>query len=130
MRRKILYAVGFVLAAHNASASNVSAPGGSRLLGDWARANGNVRIVIAPCGTKLCATNTYVRDPRDGQAVGDRLVMTLRPRSASVLRGKAYDVKRNMTYSMTLTIEGNRMRTHGCVLFGMICKTANWTRIP
>jgi uncharacterized protein (DUF2147 family) len=99
------------------------------LAGDWARDDGAARIAITQCGTQLCATNTWVRDSSGGEAVGDKLVMTLKRSSDSVWDGEARDQKRNLTLSMRISVsEGNKMITYGCVLFGVVCKTVNWTR--
>jgi uncharacterized protein (DUF2147 family) len=97
-------------------------------IGDWTRQDGGTRISIKPCGTDLCAVNTWVRDPDGGEMPGDRLVLTLSPRSATVLAGQAYDERRAMTYSMRILIGPGEMRTEGCFLFGILCKSAAWTR--
>jgi uncharacterized protein (DUF2147 family) len=95
--------------------------------GVWMRSDGNARVRIAPCGQKLCATNLWIRDTSKGENVGDRLVMTLKPVSDSTLEGSAYDAKRKLTYSMTLTVAGKRLTTRGCVIGGLICKNVYWT---
>ena len=99
------------------------------LSGNWARNDGATRMVIAPCGGAFCATNDWVKDPGGKEKVGDRLVLKLKPVSSSVFQGQAYDVRRQMTYKITLTLQGKAMRTSGCVLLGIICKNADWTRI-
>jgi uncharacterized protein (DUF2147 family) len=101
---------------------------GPNPIGAWTREDGGTRIQIEPCGTNLCAINTWVRDPQGSEKVGDTLVLTLVPASPSVLKGKAYDQRRQMTYSMTMTFDPEGMKTHGCVVFGLVCKTAEWTR--
>jgi uncharacterized protein (DUF2147 family) len=99
-------------------------------IGIWTRQDGGTRIQIAPCGSNLCAVNTWVRDPQGSEMVGDTLVLTLTPASPSVLKGRAYDQRRQMTYSMTITFDPAGMTTHGCVVFGLLCKTAEWAREP
>ena len=98
------------------------------LVGDWTRQDGGTRITIRPCGTELCAVNTWVRDPEGSEKRGDTLVLTLAPRSATVLAGQAYDERRAMTYSMRISVGPADMRTEGCFLFGILCRTAAWTR--
>ena len=95
--------------------------------GVWTRSDGNARVRIARCGQKLCATNVWIRDTSKGEEVGDKLVMSLKPVSDSVLKGTAYDSKRKMTYSMTLTVSGKRLTTRGCVVGGLICKDVGWS---
>ncbi len=92
------------------------------------RQDGGTRIRIRPCGSDPCAVNTWVRDPEAGEKPGDTLVLTLSPRSATVLAGQAYDERRAMTYSMRISIGPADMRTEGCFLFGILCKSAAWTR--
>jgi uncharacterized protein (DUF2147 family) len=100
------------------------------LMGNWAREDGNSRIEITQCGAKVCATNTWIKDVGGSESVGDRLVMTLKPHSASVLNGEAFDQKRDMTFSMRISIDpASRMVTSGCVLIGLLCKTETWIRI-
>lgn len=95
--------------------------------GVWLRDDGNARVRIAPCGQKLCATNLWIGDTSKGEDVGDKLVMTLKPNSASTLKGTAYDPKRKLTFSMTLRVERKGLMTRGCVAGGLICKNTSWT---
>jgi uncharacterized protein (DUF2147 family) len=114
-----------VLAAHD-----VTAAGRPDMVGHWARGDGNVRVDIEPCGTNICAVNSWVRDKSDGEAIGDKLVMMLKPRSDSVLDGHAFDQKRDRTYTMRVTMQlAGKMTTQGCILGGLACKSQNWTRI-
>ena len=104
------------------------AAGNTALAGNWARDDGQIRMVISPCGGNFCATNTFVKDPQGKEKVGDELILKLSPVSESVLQGQAYDVRRKMNYKMTITLQGANMHTSGCVLMGMICKAAGWTK--
>lgn len=104
-----------------------TADGMSTASGVWNRDDGNARVRIAPCGKSLCATNLWIRDTSKGEAVGDKLIMTVTPNSTTTLTGKAYDPKRNLTYSITLQVAGKRLKTKGCVVGGLICKDVFWT---
>jgi uncharacterized protein (DUF2147 family) len=95
--------------------------------GIWFRNDGNAKVKIAPCGEQLCATNLWIGDTRKGEEVGDKLIMTLRRQSETELVGKAYDPKRDRTYSMTLIVEQARLVTRGCILGGLLCKDVIWT---
>jgi uncharacterized protein (DUF2147 family) len=100
------------------------------VFGAWARVDGSARIKIEPCGAWICATNTWVQDTSNGEAIGDQLIMTLRPESVSVLSGEAFDEKRDKTYTISITLkQANQMTTRGCVLAGLICKSEGWTRL-
>lgn len=94
--------------------------------GTWLRDDGNARVRIAPCGGKICATNLWIGDTSKGEEAGDRLVMTLQPKSADTLAGTAYDAKRNRTYSITVQVSDKSLLTRGCILGGMLCKNVHW----
>lgn len=94
--------------------------------GVWLRDDGNARVRVAACGTKICATNLWIGDTSGGEEVGDRLVMSLKPDAAGKLTGTAYDEKRDRTYGMTMTVAKDKLVTRGCVLGGVLCKDVSW----
>lgn len=95
--------------------------------GDWLRDDGNARVRIAPCGAQLCATNLWIGDISKGEEAGDRLIMSLDRKSDTTLVGSAYDPKRDSTYSITITVGDNGLKTRGCVLLGLLCREVRWT---
>lgn len=99
------------------------------ITGIWNRGDGNARVSVARCGQAYCATNTWIRDPSSGEKVGHVLVMNVKPESDVVLTGTAYDPQRKLQLSASVSIDGDRMTTRGCVFAGMICKDMNWTRV-
>jgi uncharacterized protein (DUF2147 family) len=96
--------------------------------GVWNRGDGNAKVRIAPCGSNICATNVWIKDTSGGEAVGDKLVMTLKPKSADTLTGKAFDAKRALTYAIQLKVGGQKLVTRGCLVGGLVCKSVNWSR--
>jgi uncharacterized protein (DUF2147 family) len=104
------------------------AAAGDPLLGAWARGDGDARVVLVYVDGKLCAINTWIRDPRSGEKVGDRLYFDVSPAGAGVWSGAAYDPQRNMTFSVTLRLSGGQLVTEGSILGGLITRTARWTR--
>ncbi|MDE1895607.1 MAG: DUF2147 domain-containing protein [Rhodospirillales bacterium] len=126
--RRRIFLAGLILAVsgvHEHALASTPSP-----LGQWERADGGTKIDITKCGRDFCAVNIWVRDPNGAEKVGDRLEMALAPTaSPGILKGPAYDVRRKMHYRMTMTLAGGTMRTRGCVLFGVICKTAQWNRV-
>jgi uncharacterized protein (DUF2147 family) len=98
----------------------------AELDGTWLRDDGNARVRIAPCGEKICATNLWIGDTSKGEAVGDKLVMTLARHADGSFSGTAYDAKRDWSYSMTIKATAGALTTHGCVLGGLLCKDVNW----
>jgi uncharacterized protein (DUF2147 family) len=93
----ILAAIIAVMTTASASAS----PEG--VIGSWSRGDGNARVRIAPCGSALCATNTWIRDESGGEHVGDRLVMKVSGDGAS-LSGAAYDTQRKLSYNLEIKV--------------------------
>lgn len=125
MMKSILIA-GLVFAGTVAGAS--AAMAGPDPTGIWNRGDGNARVRVEPCGNDFCATNIWVKDTSKGEDVGDVLVMKVRPQSDTQMSGEAFDRKRDLTYAMNLQVQTDTMSTKGCVVAGMICQTATWTR--
>ena len=111
-------------------AGSAGAGSGPTITGDWTRNDGASRITVGPCGELLCAVNTWIRDPADGELVGDRLVLALQQRDAGALTGEAFDERRKLRYSLLISVNGNAMTTQGCLLSGIVCKTMRWIRVP
>jgi uncharacterized protein (DUF2147 family) len=110
-------------------AGSAGAGGGPTIIGDWSRNDGSSRINIGPCGQLLCAVNTWIRDPADGELVGDRLVLALQPRDPDALTGEAFDERRKLRYSLLISVKGNAMTTEGCLVSGVLCKSLRWIRV-
>ena len=111
-------------------AGSAGAGGGPTIVGDWSRNDGSSRINIGPCGNLLCAVNTWIRDPADGELVGDRLVLALQPRDPNALTGEAFNERRKLRYSLLISVNGNAMTTEGCLVNGVLCKSLRWIRVP
>jgi len=126
MMNRLAAAVGLIFCVPLCgSAFAASAPDPS---GTWNRGDGNAKVRIAPCGSHICATNVWIKDTSGGEAVGDKLVMTLKPKSADTLSGKAFDAKRALTYAIQLKVGGQKLVTRGCLVGGLVCKSVNWSR--
>ncbi|CEG09094.1 hypothetical protein BN961_02515 [Afipia felis] len=97
--------------------------------GVWLRDDGNARARIAPCGSKICATNLWIKDASKGEEVGDRLVMSLDRMSETKLAGTAYDPKRDRSYALTVIVDHNSLITRGCILRGLLCRNVNWEQV-
>jgi uncharacterized protein (DUF2147 family) len=107
------------------SASAGEAP----LFGEWARGDGKALVRFEPCGSAVCAVNTWIKPGTADEKVGDKLVLNVSPSGASVLTGEAFDPQRNMTLRMRMEVGAATMTTHGCVLGGLICKTMDFRRL-
>lgn len=97
--------------------------------GVWLRDDGNARVRIAPCGSKICATNLWIKDASKGEEIGDRLVMSLDRMSETKLAGTAYDPKRDRSYALTVIVGHNSLITRGCILRGLFCRNVNWEQV-
>ena len=115
-----------VCAAVLTAAAPTSAQQSADPTGVWLRDDGNARVQIAPCGNNFCAVNLWIGDTSKGEEAGDRLVMSLEAKSADTLAGRAYDSKRERTYSITLKVSSNSLVTRGCVLGGLLCRNVRW----
>lgn len=109
-----------------AGAIAASSAGAAELNGIWLRDDGNARVKIAPCGDKVCATNLWIGDTSKGEAVGDKLVMTLSRQPDGTFAGTAYDAKRDWNFSMTIQATERSLTTHGCLLGRLLCRDVNW----
>lgn len=121
MRIPVLTAFAALVLATASQAQQTADPSGI-----WLRDDGNARVRIAPCGSNICATNLWIGDTSKGEETGDRLVMSLQPKSPDTLSGTAYDAKRDRTYSITVQVSENALLTRGCILGGILCKNVYW----
>lgn len=97
--------------------------------GQWARGDGNAKVRIAPCGSDICAVNTWIKPGTPREKTGDKLVMTIKAGADGNYAGTAFDPQRDMTYKLTVTVNGDKITTRGCIVAGLLCKGVDWTRI-
>jgi uncharacterized protein (DUF2147 family) len=97
--------------------------------GEWSRGDGAARVRIASCGKDVCATNTWIRPGTPREKTGDRLVMSIKPSGKGAYAGSAFDPQRNLTYKISVSVQGDSMTTRGCIVAGLICKGVNWKRV-
>lgn len=55
----------------------------------------------------------------------NKLVMSIREGADSSYSGTAFDPQRDLSYKLTVEVNGDRMKTRGCVIAGLICKDAH-----
>jgi uncharacterized protein (DUF2147 family) len=97
--------------------------------GLWARGDGNAKVKIEPCGSDICAINTWIKPGTPREKAGDKLVMTIKKTSDDEYSGTAFDPQRDMTYKIFVMVNGDKMNTKGCVVAGLLCKGVDWARI-
>jgi uncharacterized protein (DUF2147 family) len=108
--------------------SNTASASTDKMTGSWQRGDGLATVRINPCGSSMCAVNTWVKDGTSGEKVGDRLVMNVSPQAGGKLSGTAFDPQRGLTYRIDISVAEQRMKTRGCVLGGVLCKSVGWTK--
>jgi len=109
--------------------------------GVWLRANGNSKIRIDNCGSALCGTVVWEKNPRkdtynpdaslrDRPITGVRVLLGLKPSGTpDQWKGEVYNADDGKTYTGYITLEGaNALKLQGCVLGGLICKSDTWSR--
>jgi uncharacterized protein (DUF2147 family) len=99
------------------------------ILGTWTSENGGTRVKFEPCGDALCGDVVWVKPGSDSKAkVGERLFYEMRADGQNSWAGKAfYD---GSVYVGKMSIEGTDLKTSGCILSGVLCKSAIWRRTP
>ena len=113
-------------------ASATAKPG---IQGRWK--NGQMEIVIAPCGETLCGTVTKASAKQKAKAergsgtdlIGARLIQDIHATGPSVYRANVFLADRNMSARGTIRQLGpNQLAVRGCVL-AIICRSATWDRV-
>lgn len=94
-------------------------------LGVWKTEKREGRVHIVPCGPNLCG---YAIKEATGED-GTKILIDMRPVSATKWSGKIHDPRQGGTYMSTLTLKsGDTLRVQGCAFGGMICGGQTWSR--
>ena len=102
--------------------------GSEDIFGNWSREDGAARVKVANCGSQICATNTWIKDPiKQNEKVGDRLIFTIKAANDE-WSGSAYDPQRKLKLSAKLKATGESMVTTGCIIGGLICRSTHWVK--
>jgi uncharacterized protein (DUF2147 family) len=98
--------------------------------GVWLRDDGKMRVKFDQCGDAVCGTLVWLKPGAESKAkIGQRVFYEMRPAGANSWTGKA-SPDGDSVYSGNLSIEGTTLTTSGCIVGGLICKSANWTWVP
>ena len=101
------------------------------VFGTWLRDNGALQVKFESCGDAICGNVVWLKPGSDSKAkVGQRLFFDTRPAGANSWTGKAASPDSGSIYSGKMSVEGSTLSTSGCMVGGLICKSANWTRVP
>ncbi len=97
--------------------------------GLWLRDTGRSQVRISPCGDALCGSIFWLKEPSGLARVGQRVFYNMKPQGDGTWKGAAFNPEDGKTYSGTMKLSGDALTTAGCVLGGLICKSAHWTRV-
>lgn len=108
----------------------ITGPGrAEEVLGTWTSDKRGMRVKFEPCGDALCGNIVWLEPGSDfeSQARGSS-VYDMRPDGQDSWTGKAN--YRGSVYLGKMSIEGTSLRTSGCIISGVFCRSAIWTRTP
>lgn len=98
--------------------------------GTWERDSGQSRIRFSACGKAQCGSIVWLSPKAEAKAkVGQQIFFDMVPSGADSWEGKAFNPEDGKTYTGKMTLAGKTLTTSGCVLGGLICKSATWKRI-
>jgi uncharacterized protein (DUF2147 family) len=118
-------------------------------MGNWHTEEAKATVHIAACGPALCGTIVSLKeanDPDTGKPktdknnadagmrsrpmIGVTIVLGMKPSgTANKWSGQVYNAEDGKTYSGSLTLQdANTIKLEGCILGGLVCKSATWTR--
>ena len=118
-----------VIAAASACVASQNAAIAQDAAGVWLRDNGRSQVRIYACGDAFCGSIAWLKDPSGPGKIGERVFFDMTPQGDGTWKGKAFNSEDGKTYTGTMSLSGNSLTTAGCVLGGLICKSAKWTRV-
>jgi uncharacterized protein (DUF2147 family) len=102
------------------------APAAETPLGDWRTEGNKGSVRIEPCGRALCG---HVFDAASN-AVGESVLINMKPTSASEWSGNIYSRDSKNTYYATIAMtSANSLRVEACALGHFFCSGNVWSRI-
>ena len=118
--RLIIIALAIVGVVQSAFAGDVT--------GVWLHQDGGSKVRIAPCGSALCGTITWLKDTKGATKVGERVFYDMVPAGDNAWSGKAFEPSSGKEYTGKMSLAGDSLTTAGCVFGGLICKSITWSR--
>jgi len=117
-------------------------------VGTWLTGDKKGKVKIISCGDAICGTLVWLAEPIDPDTnqpktdkhntdaskqsrplIGVPIVLGMKPAGDGTWEGKVYNAEDGNTYSGSFALTGaNTADLKGCVMGGLICKTAAWTR--
>jgi uncharacterized protein (DUF2147 family) len=116
-------------------------------LGTWYTADKDSQVRIVNCGSAICGTLVWLKEPNDPATgrpkldnhnadaskqsrplLGVAIVLGMTPGGPNVWSGNVYNASDGKTYTGSFTMTGdNTADLKGCVM-SFLCKTQTWTR--
>lgn len=96
--------------------------------GVWLNEAGTSKVRITNCGDAMCGHIVWVTGDKSPAKVGQRVFYDMKPSGENVWQGSAFDPESNKTYSGTMALAGNALKTSGCALGGLVCRSISWRR--
>jgi uncharacterized protein (DUF2147 family) len=101
------------------------------ILGTWLRDSGDEQVKFGPCGDVICGDIVWLKPDSDLNAkVGKRLFFDMRPSGPNSWTGKAANSDTGSIHSGKMSVQKSTLITSGCIAGKLICKPANWRRVP
>ena len=96
--------------------------------GVWTRDDGAVKVEFSSCGNAVCGAVSWLKHGAGPAKVGQRVFFDMMQSDQITWTGKAFNPDDGRTYSGRMVLSGKKLKTSGCVLGGLICKTVVWVR--
>jgi uncharacterized protein (DUF2147 family) len=96
--------------------------------GVWTRDDGAVKVEFSSCGKAICGAVSWLKHGKGPAKVGQRVFFDMVQSDQITWTGKAFNPDDGRTYSGRMVLSGKKLKTSGCVLGGLICKTVVWVR--
>ncbi len=96
--------------------------------GVWTRDDGAVKVEFSSCGDALCGAVSWLKSAKGAAKVGQRVFFDMVRSDQITWVGKAFNPDDGRTYSGKMVLSGKKLKTSGCVMGGLICKTVVWVR--
>jgi uncharacterized protein (DUF2147 family) len=96
--------------------------------GVWTRDDGAVKIEFSSCGQAVCGAVAWLKQAEGPTKIGQRVFFDMVRSDQITWLGKAFNPEDGRTYTGKMVLSGKKLKTSGCVLGGLICKTVVWIR--
>jgi len=111
-----------------AAASGATQAGAEDVQGVWTRDDGAVKVEFSSCGGAVCGSVSWLKNAAGAAKVGQRVFSDMVRADQITWTGKAFNPEYGRTYSGKMVLSGKKLKTSGCVMGGLICKTVVWVR--